>query len=745
MKMMATRISVKIAVVTTVISWVALCLISWFSYQKDIVQIQESHFNIIEAMGKNIAPYIDADVHKNISNHYQTKNAVTQDQEPPEYAALRKPLTLAHKQNNLKTPMYTLVLTDSLKEKIKANPDVMHVNGTEFIMFSRGVYFRHVYDYKPEMKAAFFQGKISRAQPYQDKHGEWISMYFPLKDTQGDIVGILEIDDEMTDLYAANTLAFRKGLIILLILSLVSSIIMWLVTRYIIAPLGKLTQAAKIFGKGDYNTKISVPGSDEINTLAQVMDKARSDISGFINRILDVIPSIMLTFDREGNILPHASRTSRILLNKGQDLTGKKVGDLVFHESSEWRELLKLAFSKTSKMPFTSLMELAPEFLEIQDKKFKLNFLPIYNGDELENIFMFGLDVTNETTLKNKMEQDNRNNRMYMELIRNQNLFEGFLVETEKNLSHSKSILIQPIKKPEEIAELFRIFHTIKGSSASLKILTVSETAHELESLLRKLQTGDTGNIYIQVSKKMHELELKLKDVVEQFQKLSGSGQNGVLVEPWELQELKKVVRAGNLDKALKTLENLSLPSLNEYIKAKSELVFNQTLESMDKKARLDFELDHARVSKETIHILEPVLIHTIRNSLDHGLEESELRADAGKPVTGHLKVSSRISNQKLEIHISDDGGGIDTDKVLAQAVEKQVISESKAGILSQKEILQLIFTAGFSTSENVSEISGRGVGMDAVKKILEENEGTLELKSEKGKGTRFIATIPLT
>lgn len=151
-----------------------------------------------------------------------------------------------------------------------------------------------------------------------------------------------------------------------------------------------------------------------------------------------------------------------------------------------------------------------------------------------------------------------------------------------------------------------------------------------------------------------------------------------------------------------------------------------------------DTELDRSLVEK----IVDP-LMHLVRNSLDHGIEMPEKRVANGKPAMGTLKLKASTDSGSVCIELSDDGGGIPRQVILNKAIEKNIVSADDH--LTDKEILNLIFAAGFSTAEAVSDISGRGVGMDVVKRNIQDLRGSIELDSTEGEGTVFRLYLPLT
>lgn len=149
-------------------------------------------------------------------------------------------------------------------------------------------------------------------------------------------------------------------------------------------------------------------------------------------------------------------------------------------------------------------------------------------------------------------------------------------------------------------------------------------------------------------------------------------------------------------------------------------------------------EMDRAMVER-----LEDPLVHMVRNACGHGVETPEVRVAAGKPATGVLTLSASHKGGSIIIELSDDGAGLDRDRILKKAVEKGLVQNPAA--LTDAEVFQLIFAPGFSTAAKVTDISGRGVGMDVVKRNIEGMRGRVLIESTKGKGTTFRLVLPLT
>jgi len=149
-------------------------------------------------------------------------------------------------------------------------------------------------------------------------------------------------------------------------------------------------------------------------------------------------------------------------------------------------------------------------------------------------------------------------------------------------------------------------------------------------------------------------------------------------------------------------------------------------------------ELDKTVVEK----IGDP-LMHLVRNSMDHGIEKADVRAERGKPLQGTIQLNARHDSGSIVIEVSDDGGGLNKDKILAKALEKGIVAPGQT--LTDQEIYKLIFAAGFSTAEQVTNLSGRGVGMDVVRQNIEALRGTISIDSEMGVGSTMRIRLPLT
>ncbi|MGE5479029.1 MAG: chemotaxis protein CheA [Chloroflexota bacterium] len=164
----------------------------------------------------------------------------------------------------------------------------------------------------------------------------------------------------------------------------------------------------------------------------------------------------------------------------------------------------------------------------------------------------------------------------------------------------------------------------------------------------------------------------------------------------------------------------------------------------MGKKVNLEISGQETEMDKNVIDEISDPLVHILRNSIDHGIESPEKRIAAGKPETGSLELRARYEGNEILIIVRDDGAGISREKALAKAEAKGLLTQA-ADKMTDKEIYSLIFEPGFSTAEKVTDISGRGVGLDVVKKNMEKLRGSIDVSSVAGSGSVFTLRIPLT
>jgi len=196
-----------------------------------------------------------------------------------------------------------------------------------------------------------------------------------------------------------------------------------------------------------------------------------------------------------------------------------------------------------------------------------------------------------------------------------------------------------------------------------------------------------------------------------------------------------------NLQKGLAEVRKVSIKGIFQ----KLPRMVRDLAEGIGKKVDISISGEELLIDKSLFEQIESPLNHIIRNAVDHGVEKPEARLAAGKDPVGKVEVIAEEATGDFIIRIRDDGGGMDAEKLKAKAIEKGVITAAVAETMSDKEAYKLIFAPGFSTAERVTDVSGRGVGMDVVMTALKESKGKVDITTELGKGTELIITVPMS
>jgi two-component system chemotaxis sensor kinase CheA len=173
--------------------------------------------------------------------------------------------------------------------------------------------------------------------------------------------------------------------------------------------------------------------------------------------------------------------------------------------------------------------------------------------------------------------------------------------------------------------------------------------------------------------------------------------------------------------------------------------IIRDIAKDLGKKIDLEMHGEDTELDRQVLELIKDPLTHMVRNSADHGLEKPEDRIAAGKPETGKIRLNAYHEGGHIIMEIADDGRGLSLEKIKSKIIQNSLATESEVANMSQKQIQQYIFAAGFSTAEKVTSVSGRGVGMDVVRSNIEKIGGAIEMNSIQGQGTTFTIKIPLT
>jgi two-component system chemotaxis sensor kinase CheA len=272
-----------------------------------------------------------------------------------------------------------------------------------------------------------------------------------------------------------------------------------------------------------------------------------------------------------------------------------------------------------------------------------------------------------------------------------------------------------------------------KTAAESLGALSATET-QALSGI------GESGSIRVNVEK-IDELMNAVGELVITQSMLS---QLGRAFEGMEAQRLRQGLT--QLERNMRELQESvmrvrMLPI--SFVFSRFPRMVRDLAQRLGKQIDLTLTGEQTELDKTVLEKIGDPLVHLVRNSIDHGIEKPDVRLAAGKPAEGTLRLSACHRGGNIAVEVSDDGGGLDSARILAKARSRGLVGENEA--LTEAQIYELIFLPGFSTAEQTTDVSGRGVGLDVVIRNVKELGGKIDVSSELGKGARFVITLPLT
>lgn len=321
----------------------------------------------------------------------------------------------------------------------------------------------------------------------------------------------------------------------------------------------------------------------------------------------------------------------------------------------------------------------------------------------------------------------------------------------------------QPAAEPVRHAELITKADTVAAEAAVATNLPSNAQAAAAPSPFGRRTTDRPGGQPVgarRAEERTRENTIRV-DTARLDQVLNLSGEIGLTKN--RLTSLRADILAGKndsetlhaLDQAVSQLDLLVSDLQNSVMKTRMQPIgrlfqkYPRIARDLARQLGKDVELvlagEETEVDKTMIEDLADPLIHLIRNAVDHGVEMPEERQAVGKPVKSLVRLEARQEGDHIVLIIADDGKGMSAERIRAKAIEKGLISEEEANTLDERQSLNLIFLPGFSTKTQISDVSGRGVGMDVVKTNIQKLNGSIEIRSEPGKGSVFIISLPLT
>lgn len=276
------------------------------------------------------------------------------------------------------------------------------------------------------------------------------------------------------------------------------------------------------------------------------------------------------------------------------------------------------------------------------------------------------------------------------------------------------------------------------AQSIGMPILSQEESPVTIQKEGSSQKSGKSISSIRVASEKLDELMNLVSELI--------TTQAGLTLHAEQSGDMKLEGIAENIEKLSRRLRDVSfgmtLIPINSLFNRFQRMIRDTSLK-LGKEVTFISEGGETELDKSIIESLADPLMHILRNSIDHGIELPKNREKSGKPKVGKLIIKSYYSGVFVYIQIIDDGAGIDTDRIREKAIQKGIIDKDE--MLDDKALVDLIFHPGFSTAEDVSDVSGRGVGMDVVKKNIEDIRGSVSVASQRNKGTKITIKLPLT
>ncbi|WP_175614614.1 chemotaxis protein CheA [Piscibacillus halophilus] len=333
-----------------------------------------------------------------------------------------------------------------------------------------------------------------------------------------------------------------------------------------------------------------------------------------------------------------------------------------------------------------------------------------------------------------------------VEELENEEFEQSFdvLFVTEENLDSLKSQILN-VSEVKEVQ-----IQNVSFNQSEIKDIATS-SAEEVAATITVEETTEESNNKSTpkpaASKSIRVNIERLDDLMNLFEEL--------IIDRGHLEQLAQTIEHHDFKETVERMTRTSSELQNVILKMRMvpiDQVFNRfprMVRSLSKELGKSIDLEvlgaETELDRTVIDEIGDPLVHLIRNAIDHGVETPEQRKQLGKPETGKLILKAYHSGNHVFVEIQDDGAGIHKEKVLNKAIQNQVISKEETSNLTDQQIYELIMSSGFSTAEEISDISGRGVGLDVVKNTIESLGGTIEIDSELNEGTTFSIKLPLT
>lgn len=481
--------------------------------------------------------------------------------------------------------------------------------------------------------------------------------------------------------------------------------------------------------------------SKQLESLVEERTKEIVSLNRMMKALLDSLNQGFFVFNSEGTCLPIYSKACLEILESNP--SERKIWDVLSLNTEKVKGFQNWMHTLFSEMlPFEDLAPLGPtNRTHSQKKEISIQYYPIRTQEgSIEAIACVASDITDLVEAKHQAEQDRAKVDSILKIIQHKKQVELFFSESLKDIK-TLNQLISGSNPLTDYEIPLRILHTLKGGAASFSYADLKVLCHQTETFLANhkniLDSTNWNSFKSQIKEIEHCLAVIIENYQQMFGKIYSSNEEKI---SFDLMDLMKVINSTNSVELKKSLEDKYLfEPIHDHISHFQDII-NSTANLLNKKiAPLKVTGDNIKVPKKRFDYLFQVLIHALRNSVDHGIETPEQRVSAKKQDSGHLQISFTVENSQLLITLEDDGQGINPNTIR----EKLKRENSPYVNLPDNEIIYRIFDSSFSTKTEVSEVSGRGVGMNAILAEVTALGGKIHIESKIGQFTKFLIQVP--
>lgn len=487
------------------------------------------------------------------------------------------------------------------------------------------------------------------------------------------------------------------------------------------------------------------------NLEQMVADRTRelSRLNQTMSALLDSLGQGFFIFNQEGKILDVSSKACENTIECKPD--GKNIWDVLKlpeNKVTGFQKWMQTVFMEM--LPFEDLSPLGPTTLQHSaNRHISLEYHPLRSVEgAIEGVVVVASDITTLVEAQQQAEYEKEHAKLIINLIKSKREVLRFINESNDLLSEIR-VHTSRDQVPSDTESLYRSLHTLKGGAALFSVKEVATSCHEAETILTELKENETPAHIQRLQAKCVEIGDAFNKFITETKEILGASalnqERQIEVNVSKINELAR--RVGELPGGSPIAEELLADLVMEPVSHFLE-PYNDVMQSLAQKiekavAPLKISTQNVMIVPEIYNSLLSTLVHAFRNAVDHGIESPETRLNQGKSAEGTVEVLAKIikSNPRptLMIEIKDDGGGIDPAKI-REKLNKRGISSSQKNDL---EVIQHIFDSQFSTRDQVTEVSGRGVGMDAIKFAAEALNGKVWVESKVGHGTTLFIEVP--